>query len=626
MPHKIINHKLMFHLLVGVMSAVLWGALLPALAQADSPVFVRPAGHDVLCNGSANVDFSPAAAPACAVQSAQVGLSLARPGDSVIVTGGGKQLTLPQISPAGGLTIAASPGLSVTKTGSAASLPVQTPLTYTIRITNISGATINTWRLLDTLPPAGAMDVKSIDPAASCGVLGGNIISCTQHSLANGAASVVTVVITPTAAGTLNNLAIGQVLDPLDPTTVFDNELTDVTGFTDLEITKADSPDPLFAGQTLTYTLSITNNGPEAAASVVVTDSLPGTVQFNPASPDCGHNGGIITCTAALLGVGQNISFTVWVTPTQAGLITNTARVFGGGTDNVPGNNVATQTTTVNHPGFSVVKFAEPPHGATVNPGDRITYTVVMTNSYGDVTNFALTDTIPAGTTYVPGSAARNPNLGGISFDGSRVVLGVPNFPNATTLTATFQVTVTTNFTTTLSNAAQLNSDQTSLQSSNTVTHAVHGTASGIVYLPLIMKAFVGANLNMVWNGAEPVRDKVSNIPGGLGLRPDTHDDGIFTINLDLGSTGPKTVNFVTLASTQGVQWDTSPTGSNPVLGIFDGGTVLNNADGSILYPVSAPVQAYLYASDDLSQTRFISDTYTYTVTINFTDGTALMA
>ena len=46
-------------------------------------------------------------------------------------------------------------------------------------------------------------------------------------------------------------------------------------GEADLEITKSDSPDPVTTGSDLTYTITVTNNGPDAATSVTVTDTLP---------------------------------------------------------------------------------------------------------------------------------------------------------------------------------------------------------------------------------------------------------------------------------------------------------------------------------------------------------------
>src|SRR5947207_351329 len=48
----------------------------------------------------------------------------------------------------------------------------------------------------------------------------------------------------------------------------------------DLAITKTGSPDPVIAGDNLTYTLTITNTGPDTATAVSVTDDLPSETSF----------------------------------------------------------------------------------------------------------------------------------------------------------------------------------------------------------------------------------------------------------------------------------------------------------------------------------------------------------
>ncbi|RME45097.1 MAG: DUF11 domain-containing protein, partial [Chloroflexi bacterium] len=66
----------------------------------------------------------------------------------------------------------------------------------------------------------------------------------------------------------------------------------------DLAITKTDDPDPVMAGETLTYTLEITNNGPSDTTGVTVTDALPAEVSFDSATPSqgsCSEAGGTLT-------------------------------------------------------------------------------------------------------------------------------------------------------------------------------------------------------------------------------------------------------------------------------------------------------------------------------------------
>src|SRR5256712_2190391 len=73
--------------------------------------------------------------------------------------------------------------------------------------------------------------------------------------------------------GDLNYTATDSPCEPLT-----------VTGSADLSITKTDNPDPVNAGATLTYTVTVTNSGPSTAANVQVTDNLPAGVTFQTAS------------------------------------------------------------------------------------------------------------------------------------------------------------------------------------------------------------------------------------------------------------------------------------------------------------------------------------------------------
>lgn len=126
-------------------------------------------------------------------------------------------------------------------------------------------------------------------------------------------------------------------------------------GTADLAISKADSPDPVGVGSTLTYTIGVRNLGPESAGKVTVTDQLPKGVDFVSATPStgkCGHKGRSVTCelgslSAATVNYSPPPTVTLVVIPRQAGVISNTATVKGDLKDPVAANNKATATTTV---------------------------------------------------------------------------------------------------------------------------------------------------------------------------------------------------------------------------------------------------------------------------------------
>ena len=63
---------------------------------------------------------------------------------------------------------------------------------------------------------------------------------------------------------------------------------TTVIPVADLSLTKGDSPDPVFVGQLLTYTLAVHNAGPSSATGVQLTDNLPAGVTFDSATASQG--------------------------------------------------------------------------------------------------------------------------------------------------------------------------------------------------------------------------------------------------------------------------------------------------------------------------------------------------
>jgi uncharacterized repeat protein (TIGR01451 family) len=119
----------------------------------------------------------------------------------------------------------------------------------------------------------------------------------------------------------------------------------------DLSITKTDSPDPVVVGNNVTYTIRVTNNGPNDATGVTLTDSLPSTsstdfVSVSTTAGTCQHTGNTVTCDLGSITNGASQTVTVVMKAKKAGQITDTATVQSADDLNTT-NNTATQTTTV---------------------------------------------------------------------------------------------------------------------------------------------------------------------------------------------------------------------------------------------------------------------------------------
>src|SRR5262245_55643035 len=117
----------------------------------------------------------------------------------------------------------------------------------------------------------------------------------------------------------------------------------------DLAIILTGAPNPVMINNQITYTLTVTNNGPDPAFNAKVIDTLPEGVSLVSASPSQGSCSGVspINCELGNLTPGGGATITIVVTPTNTGTIANSAGVMSGTPDVKPANNTATLETNV---------------------------------------------------------------------------------------------------------------------------------------------------------------------------------------------------------------------------------------------------------------------------------------
>lgn len=241
----------------------------------------------------------------------------------------------------------------------------------------------------------------------------------------------------------------------------------------DVAILKTDSPDPVFAGNNLTYTIIVSNNGDVATGSITATDNLPVSTRFVSATqtagpaftvttPTVGQAGGTFTATAGSFASGLSATFDVVVAvpanTANATTINNTATVSAVGDSNAT-NDTATATTAVNtRADLSVVKTGP----ATILVGNNVTYTVTLTNNGpSDAQAVTLTDVLPAGETFVSQTQTAGPiftkaNTGNTINDSIATLASgavatfsfVASVPQATPNNTVFNNTATTGSTT----------------------------------------------------------------------------------------------------------------------------------------------------------------------------------
>jgi uncharacterized repeat protein (TIGR01451 family) len=131
----------------------------------------------------------------------------------------------------------------------------------------------------------------------------------------------------------------------------------------DLSVTKTDSADPVLQGQPLSYTVTVTNNGPEQATGVRLRDNLPVETTFVSATPSkgsCSQSSGQVFCDIGILASGETATVGIDTTAHDAGTITNGATATANETDPVNANNTDLESTEVQTLGYARPRSATP--------------------------------------------------------------------------------------------------------------------------------------------------------------------------------------------------------------------------------------------------------------------------
>ena len=175
----------------------------------------------------------------------------------------------------------------------------------------------------------------------------------------------------------------------------------------DLRISKSDQPDPVVAGEDLVYTVRVTNDGPDWATDVVVTDTLPTGVTYVMDTDTCVQGPpGILTCTLGDIPNGDFREFTIKVhvspslAPSGPVTIENVADVSSTTTDTDPADNsVTTATTVIARADLSISKLGTP---SPVIAGTELTYELTATNlGPSDAQEMVVSDALPATTRFL---------------------------------------------------------------------------------------------------------------------------------------------------------------------------------------------------------------------------------
>ncbi len=190
-----------------------------------------------------------------------------------------------------------------------------------------------------------------------------------------------------------------------------------VNQIADLSLAVTAAPDPVWAGDPLTYRFTVQNAGPDPGANATFTNILPASLRLVSVKPSQGTvltNGNTIICYLGAIAAGGTATITNIVVPRPpAGLITNLASVFSSEVDLNPANNYAAATITSLLPQADLVVTLAAPTNAIVT--SNLTYTLTVTNLGPQLALDSLaTNTLPAGVALVSafGTNATCTNVG----------------------------------------------------------------------------------------------------------------------------------------------------------------------------------------------------------------------
>ena len=331
--------------------------------------------------------------------------------------------------------------LQVVKTVDNGAQQVGGTVVFTIVARN-NGPTANTGVIVNDALPAG---LNYVSHSATTGTYapGSGAWTIGNFSVNQQETLTITATVTGAAVPTVVNTATigGNVFDPnLSNNTSSVSVSPNLS--VDLGIVKtANNTTPLL-NTNITFTLVVTNYGPQNGTGVVANDLLPaGLVYVGHSTATGTYNPGTGIWAIGNLSNGASVTLTITATVTQPAVpnVTNVGIVTGSQADPNPTNNTDSETITPNV--VTDLRIVKTVDESTPVVGTNVTFTVVVHNDGpSDATGVLAYDLLPPGLVYVSHTASVGIyipitglwTIGNIPNGGSRTL----TITAATTLTA----------------------------------------------------------------------------------------------------------------------------------------------------------------------------------------------
>jgi len=229
-------------------------------------------------------------------------------------------------------------------------------------------------------------------------------------SLNPGESREVALTLKAVKTGEFNNTAMAIAAGNLSAES---NTTTTIVRQPVLAITKAGSPEKVFLGRNISYSIEVTNKGDGPATSTVVEDVVPANTSVVNASEGATLLGNTVTWNVGTLKPQDSQKLTLTLNPKDIGVVKNSVTAKAECAEAV---SATTTTEVVGIPAIllEVVDLEDP-----IEVGNSETYEIVVTNQGSDTgTNIKVTCTLEDEMQYVSSSG---PTTGSVSADGKTV-------------------------------------------------------------------------------------------------------------------------------------------------------------------------------------------------------------
>ena len=217
------------------------------------------------------------------------------------------------------------------------------------------------------------------------------------------------------SANAATNTATAFSADQFDPNTANNSASATVIPEADLVLGQSVSNPTPNVGDTVTFTVTLTNQGPDTATGVSISDLVPAGLSVVSATPTQGtYNPGTGVWTVGTLPTTSPQTLVIQATVVSPNAETNTATVSSADEfDPNAANNSAAATVIPQQADLAVGVLVS---DATPNVGDTVSFTVTLTNLGPDAaTGVSVSDSLAAGLTFVsatPTQGTYNPGTG----------------------------------------------------------------------------------------------------------------------------------------------------------------------------------------------------------------------